>query len=156
MIMLKLYAEKLTEIAKMSNFMSEFKKKVLIRTFFESQSNYCPFIWMFCSRSLNHKIDRLHKGFEDFLWRLFVWFRGDSWKNDSIPVHIRNLRTLAIEMWKISNNLSPFFTRDMMTEICVPYDTRSTTKIEEDESGSSRYTKNVTMRFQVPKLFHMD
>ena len=31
--------------------------------------------------------------------------------------------------------------RDMMTEICVPYITRSTTKVELDEIGSSRCTK---------------
>ena len=31
--------------------------------------------------------------------------------------------------------------RDMLTEICVPYNTRSVTKVEEDESGSSRCTK---------------
>ena len=44
-------------------------------------------------------------------------------------------------MYKISNNLSPFFMRDMMTEILVPYNTRSTTKVEEDDSGSFEYSK---------------
>ena len=77
-------------------------------------------------------------------------------KDDTIPVYKRNLRTLAIEMYKISNNLSPLFMRDMMTEICVPYNTRPTTTIMEDKSFSSRCTKNVTMKFHVPKLFHMD
>ena len=112
---------------------------------------------MFCSRTLNHRINRLHEralriAYDDYSSD----FEELLEKDDTIPVHKRNLRTLAIEMYKISNNLSPPFMRDMMTEICVPYNTRSTTKIEEDESGSSRCTKNVTMRFQVPKLFHMD
>ena len=61
-------------------------------------------------------------------------------KDDMIPVHRRNLRT-SIEMYKTSNSLSPLFTRDMMTETCVLYNTRSTTKVEEDENGSSRCTK---------------
>ena len=112
---------------------------------------------MFCSRTLNHRINRLHEralriAYDDYSSD----FEELLEKDDTIPVHKRNLRTLAIEMYKISNNLSPLFIRNMMTEICVPYNTRSTTKIEEDESGSSRCTKNVTMRFQVPKLFHMD
>ena len=50
----------------------------------------------------------------------------------------KELRTLAIKMYRILNNLSPLFTRDMTTEICVLYNTRSTSKIEEDESSSSR------------------
>ena len=44
-------------------------------------------------------------------------------------------------MYKISNNISPLFMRDIMTEICVPYNTRSTTKVEKDGSGSFRCTK---------------
>ena len=54
-------SQKLRGIARLSNAMCEFKKKVLIRTFFESQFNYCPLIWMFCSRTLNHRINRLHE-----------------------------------------------------------------------------------------------
>ena len=142
-------SQKLTGIARMSNFMSEFKKKVLIRTFFESQFNYCPLIWMFCSRTLNHRINRLHEralriAYDDYSSD----FEELLEKDDTIPVHKRNLRALAIEMYKISNNLSPPFMRDMMTEICVPYNTRSTTKIEEDESGSSRCTKKCN--YEIP------
>ena len=53
-------------------------------------------------------------------------------------------------MYKISNNLSPLFMRDMMTEICVPYNMRSTTKIEEEESGSSRCTKKC--KYEIPGI----
>ena len=64
--------------------------------------------------------------------RLFTWF----------------LRKLAIEMCKISNNLSPLFTRELMTEICVPYNTRSTTKVEIDDSGSFQCTKR--SNYEIP------
>ena len=53
-------SQKLTGISIMSNFMSKIKRKALIKTFFESQFNYCPLIWMFCSRTLNLRINRLH------------------------------------------------------------------------------------------------
>ena len=41
-------------------------------------------------------------------------------------------------MHKISKIISPFFMRDRMTEKLVPYNTRSTTKVEKDGSGSFR------------------
>ena len=56
-------------------------------------------------------------------------------KNDTVTIHQRNLRILAIEKYKISNDLSPLFMKDMMTEICVSYNTRSTTKVEIDDPG---------------------
>ena len=43
-----------------------------------------------------------------------------------------------------------------MTEICVPYNTRSTTKVEEDDSGSFQYTERLNMRSQVPKRCPID
>ena len=63
-------------------------------------------------------------------------------------VHKCNLITLAVEMHKISKIISPFFMRDRMTEKLVPYNTRSTTKVEKDGSGSFRCTKK--SNYEIP------
>ena len=39
--------QKFTAIIRMANILSEYKRKLLIKTFFELQSKYCPLIWMF-------------------------------------------------------------------------------------------------------------
>ena len=62
-------------------------------------------------------------------------------RDNTVTIHKRNLRKLAIGMYKISNNLSRLFTREIMTEICVPYNMISTTKVEENDSGSFQCTK---------------
>ena len=54
-------SQKLTAIIRMANILSEYKRKLLIKTFFESQFNYCPLIWMFCDRTANQKINKLHE-----------------------------------------------------------------------------------------------
>ena len=36
------------------------QKKILVKSFFESQFGYCPLVWMFYSRETNIKINRLH------------------------------------------------------------------------------------------------
>ena len=41
--------------------MSLDKRKMLLRVFIESQFSYYPLIWMFYSRTLNNKINRLHE-----------------------------------------------------------------------------------------------
>ena len=37
------------------------KKNLLFNSFIKSQFNYCPLIWMFCSRKQNSKINSIHE-----------------------------------------------------------------------------------------------
>ena len=36
------------------------KLKILMKSFILSQFGYCPIVWMFHSRTLNHRINRIH------------------------------------------------------------------------------------------------
>ena len=48
--------EKLSALASLSNFMSLTQRRVLTKTFIESQYGYCPLAWMFPVRIVNRKI----------------------------------------------------------------------------------------------------
>ena len=37
------------------------KRKCLLKAFLKSQFNYCPLMWMFHSRELNNRINRIHE-----------------------------------------------------------------------------------------------
>ena len=47
-------SQKLIAISKMANILSEYRRKLLIQSFFESQLSYCLLIWMFYDRTSNH------------------------------------------------------------------------------------------------------
>ena len=88
--------------------MSLNKRKMLLRAFIESQSSYCPLIWMFHSRTLNNKINRLHEK------ALRIVYGDNKSKFDELlgkdgffSIHHRNIQTLAIEIFKFLNGLSP-------------------------------------------------
>ena len=51
---------KLHALARMSKFMNTEKLRMIMKAFIESQFGYCPLVWMFHSRTLNNKINRLH------------------------------------------------------------------------------------------------
>ena len=86
---------------------------------------------MFCGRTLNRRINRLHErtlkiahqehesSFEEFLS-----------KYGSVMIHKRNLRFLAVKMYKIIYKLSPEFIMDMVEEIDTKYHTRSSCNID--------------------------
>ena len=79
-----------------------------MKPFITSQLSYCPLVWMFHSRSLNSKIDSIHE-------RALRITCGDKTspfqqlleKGNSVSIHHRNVQTLATEMFKSSNKLTP-------------------------------------------------
>ena len=54
-------SRKTNVLSRVMPYMSLSRKKKLMSSFFNSQFNYCSFIWMFYSRIINNKINRLHE-----------------------------------------------------------------------------------------------
>ena len=71
---------------------------------FNLKFSYCSLVWIYHSRALNNKINRLH---ERCLRLIFnqkqLTFEELVEKDDSIEIHVRNLQNLAIEMYKVVN-----------------------------------------------------
>ena len=106
--LLKKGNQKLHALMRISKFLSQDKLKLIMKTFIESQFNYCPLIWMCHSRILNNKINKLHER------ALRVVYKDDELtfqqlleKDNSYTIHERNLQKLAVEMYKVRHNLSP-------------------------------------------------
>ena len=51
--------QKLHALARIAKYLDTDKLKIIMKTFMESQFNYCPLVWMFHSRTLNNKINKL-------------------------------------------------------------------------------------------------
>ena len=84
------------------------KKRIIMNAFLKSQFNYCLLVWMCCNRSLNTKINRLHKR----CLRIVYNDKKSSFnellvKDGSVSIHHQNLQKLAAEMFKVSRGLSP-------------------------------------------------
>ena len=53
-------SNKLHAVARVYHYMSTDKKRLIMKAFIESQFGYCPLVWMFCSRTMNARINRIH------------------------------------------------------------------------------------------------
>ena len=98
----------LNALGRTSYYMDPLKRRLLVNAFFTSHFNYCPLNWMFHSRKLNNKINRLHER----CLRLIYSDRGSSYeelldKDNSVPIHQKNLQKLAIEMFKTYTGMTP-------------------------------------------------
>ena len=89
-------------------YMSLSKEKIMINSCFNLQFSYCPLIWMFHSRIMNNKINRLHER----CMRLIYGDKTSSFeelieRGKSVSIHTRNLQMFSTEMFKGYRSMSP-------------------------------------------------
>ena len=53
--------QKLHALARIANYMDISKKRSIMNAFILSQFSYCPLIWMFQERKLNHRINKIYE-----------------------------------------------------------------------------------------------
>ena len=87
-----------------------------LKAFIESQFNYCPLIWMFQSITLKNKLNKLHERALRLVYKnKSLTFEELLEKDKAFSIHERNLQKLAIEMYKVKNNLCPKPFQDLFT-----------------------------------------
>ena len=120
----KKLSRKINALGLIANYMSLEKRRILRKTFIESQFNYCPLIWMFHSRTINNKINRLHERALRIVYSDFKsFFEGLLMKDNSFSIHERNIQSLAIEICQFLNGLSPNFLNNVFQkDISNSYD----------------------------------
>ena len=98
---------KLSALSRIANYMELPKRRILMNAFFKAQFNYCPIIWMFHSRCLNNKINRLHERCLRMIYNDKISnFEELLNKDNSVSIHHNNIHALAIEMYKVANDMS--------------------------------------------------
>ena len=115
--LLKKGNQKLHALMRVSKYISEEKLRILMKAFIESQFNYCPLLWMFHSRTINHRINSLQER------ALRVVYKDDNLtfeqllkKDNSFTTHERNLQKLALLMYRVKHKLCPAPIQEIFTE----------------------------------------
>ena len=97
-----------------------------MNSFFDSQFNYCPLIWMFHSRSVNNKINRLQERVLGIVYNDFKSsFKNLLDKDETVSIHVKNLQKLATEMFNISKNFSVPLMSELFYQKVNHYDLRN-------------------------------
>ena len=134
-------SKKINALSRISSFMSLEKRRTLMKAFIEYQFNYCPLIWMFHSRTLNNKINRIH---ERALRTVYSDYNSSFNelldKDGSFTIHQRNVQSLAIEIYKYLHGLSPAILNEVFkVNETIPYDLRMRNELYARNSKTVRY-----------------
>ena len=143
---------KLSVLARLSNFMSFKLRRILLKTFIESQFGYWPLIWMFHSRRVNNKINHLHERSLRIVYKdnysSYVDLLG---KDKSFTIHQRNIQSLAVELFKVKRNLSNVIMCNIFKKRTLTYNLRSQTDFVRDSVNTQRYGLN-SLSYFTPKV----
>ena len=134
--------------------MSQKKLIIIMKAFVSSQFAYCPLIWMFHSRQINHKINKVPSALRIVYNDHFSLFEDLLFKDKSVTFHQRNLQILATEIYKILNGLSPDIMQDIFEIKSSYYNTLYA------PAFSSRNIKTVrcglqTISYMAPKIWNL-
>ena len=93
---------KLSALSRISKHMDSDKLRILMRCFVISQFQYGPLAWMFHSRHLNSKINKIHEkalriAYKDYESSFSPLLERDT----SVTIHSKNLQILMIEVFKL-------------------------------------------------------
>ena len=106
-------SRKVQGLARIFPYIPQTQKQLLMNAYFMSRFGYCSLVWMNHSRTLNNRINGLHKRALSLVYIDFSSFSELLDKNKFVTIHHRDLKTLAYEISKAKNNMAP----EILTEI---------------------------------------
>ena len=91
--------QKLHALARVAQYMDIPKRRAIMKAFINSQFGYCPLVWMWHSRKLNNRINKIHERALRIVYEESnATFEELLTKDGAVTIHERNIRMLAIEM----------------------------------------------------------
>ena len=117
--------QKINAFSRLNHYISREQAFTICKAVILSNFNYCPLIWLFCSKSANSEINRthkralriLHKDYESSFETLLA-------QSNSFNIHAQNLQRLMIEIYKSLNHLNPSLVWEFYETKHVTYNLR--------------------------------
>ena len=117
-----------------------------MNAFIFSQFGYCPLVWMFQSRTLNNRINKIHERSLRIVFKDYEsTFQQLLKQNKSVSIHQRNLKILANEIFKIKNCLNPLIMEDVFKFKNLIYNFRNVENLNRSNVNFVKYgTEKIT------------
>ena len=119
-------SSKIKALFRIRPFLNMNSAKKLCEAYILSTFNYCPLIWMYGCKANNTLIERIQtRALRAVHFDFSSSFETLLEKDASVSIHVKNLRCLLREVYKIVNRESPKFLWDMFEIKPSSYDLRS-------------------------------
>ena len=147
--------QQLNVLKRLSPFLSRLNKLTIFHTFILSNFNYCPLAWHFCSESNSKKLEKIQERALRFVYDDFKSTYEELLNRANIPcLHIKRIRTMAVETFRILNDMSPPVLSDLVRiRDCSSYNFRYQNVLQVPQVRTTKYGKK-SFRFAAAVLWN--
>ena len=133
-------SQQLAVLKRLGRFLTKQGKLVIYNSFIASNFSYCPRAWHFCSVSSTNKLEKVQEGALRFVNNDYSSSISDLLKSTNTqPLHVRRLKQMACEVFKIVNKLSPEYINDLVKIKPSTYNFRAEKQAEIPSVNTTRY-----------------
>ena len=131
---------KVKAFSRVVRYLEPQKASLLYNSFILTNFNYCPLIWMFCGKTINDKVNSVHKralrvllndynsSFEELLHR-----------NEEVTIHEKNLQKLILEVYRCMTSGNPSFLWEFFNRKVLPYTLRINNLLQLPNTRTKKY-----------------
>ena len=148
-------SKKLRALARIAKYIDINKRRILMKAFVFLQFSYCPLIWMFHSRKMEHRINSIHKRALKLVYQDSpdLTFQELLAKDKSVSVHQKKLQLLATEIFKSKTGVSTELMNDIVHFVKRPYNLSDYTL--ERKRDHTVYHGSESLSSLAPKLWDL-
>lgn len=133
-------AGQLNALGRLRQFLDTESKIAILRSFITSNFSYCPLVWHFCGRKSTIKMECILKR----ALRLALSDYASDYetllaKANLVSLEIQRQRTLAIEIFKAKNGMSPQYLTDIFVTNKNSYNTRQKDNLHTPVVNTTHY-----------------
>ena len=149
-------SKKLHALARIFKYVETSKRRILVNAFIISQFSYCPLIWMFHSRKMEHSINRIHERALRLIYPSDskLTFKELLNKNKTVSIHQKSLQVLATEIFKAKLNISPEISKELFSFNVRNYNFRSQSTLKRIKTNSV-YFGSESLSSLAPKIWDL-
>ena len=147
-------SQKIAPLSRLSSYLHNSVKNLILNSIIKSQFSYCPLVWMFCSRIAINMINKLH---ERSLRIIRNGYSSDFnillENNNDIYNHHRNIQTLLIEnVFKMKNGLALPIMESILNKRFNTYNQRNFQEFATERKRTVWYGLE-TLSYRYPQLW---
>lgn len=149
-------AKQINVLLRLKQYLTAEVKLLIYRWFIWSNFNYryCPLVWHFCSKNSMNKLEKLqyralkivYNAFENSYEKLLQ-------KSNLSTLHIHRIRLIAIEAFKILNQMLPAYTHDLIHFKVTKYSFRYENLANVPRVNTSTYGK-ASFRYEAAQVWN--
>ena len=129
---------------------------MIMKAFITSKFGYCSLVWIFHSRKLNSRLNKLHERALRIVYQdCASSFTELLEKDNSTTIHNRKIQLLATELFKVKNGLSPLLMNKIFVENAHHYyDLRKKDEFKRT-NVKTVYNGTETLAFLGPRIWEL-